>query len=294
MKEERVMNKRTADSITRRGFLTTCGITAASVATGRKQVLSMSSRNKKIPIGVQLYSVREDCAKDFPGVLKAVSKMGYDGVEFAGYHNRSAKEIRTMLDDNGLRCCGTHTAMETLSAENFQRTVDFNKGIGNIYLIVPWLPEEQHTTKQSWLDTAAVFNDLDEKAREQDMRVGYHNHMFEFKPVNGELPWDIFFGNTNKSVIMQFDTGNALHGGGDPLPFLKKYPGRAVTVHIKEYSASNPKALVGEGDIDWAEIFQVCETTGGTKWYIVEQEQYPYPPLESIDRCLNNLRKMGK
>ena len=79
-----------------------------------------------------------------------------------------------------------------------------------------------------------------------------------------------------------------------PLPFLKKYPGRAVTVHVKEYSASNPKALVGEGDINWEELFEVCETVGGTEWYIVEQEQYPYSPLESIDRCLQNMRKMGK
>ncbi|MBN1294548.1 MAG: sugar phosphate isomerase/epimerase [Candidatus Latescibacteria bacterium] len=252
------------------------------------------SRGKKIPIGVQLYSVRDDCKKDFPGVLEAIAEMGYDGVEFAGYHDRSAKEIRKMLDDNGLKACGTHTAMNTLEGDNFQKTVDFNKEIGNIYLIVPWLDEKEHKTKQAWLARAAQFNELDEKARDQNMRVGYHNHMFEFTPIDGELPWDIFFGNTNKSVIMQFDTGNALHGGGNPLPFLKKYPGRAVTVHVKEYSATNPKALVGEGDINWKELFEVCETIGGTEWYIVEQEQYPYPPLESIDRCLKNLRSMGK
>lgn len=279
--------------VSRRRFLKTAGLALASTGLITGQATALS-RNKKIPIGVQLYSVREDCAKDFPGVLRAIGKMGYDGVEFAGYHDRTAKDIRAMLDDNGLKACGTHTAMNTLLGDEFQRTVDFNKELGNPYLIVPWLSPEEHTTKQAWLKTAALFNDLDEKARAQDMRVGYHNHMHEFTAINGELPWDIFFGNTNKSVIMQFDTGNALHGGGDPLPFLKKYPGRAVTVHVKEYSATNPKALVGEGDIKWDELFGVCESIGGTKWYIVEQEQYPYPPMASIERCLKNLRAMGK
>ena len=291
---EEIMDIIINKAVTRRKFMAAGSVAIAALTTGGTKVSPMSRFKKKIPIGVQLYSVRDDCKKDLPGVLKAIANMGYDGVEFAGYHGRSAKELRTMLDDNGLKCCGTHTAMGTLLDDNFQRTVDFNKGIGNKYLIVPWLSEDEHKTKKAWLDRAALFNDLDEKARKQGMQVGYHNHMHEFKPINGELPWDIFFGNTNKDVIMQFDTGNALHGGGDPLPFLKNYPGRAVTVHVKEYSATNPKALVGEGDINWKELFEVCETVGGTKWYIVEQEQYPYPPLESIERCLNNMRKMGK
>jgi sugar phosphate isomerase/epimerase len=90
---------------------------------------------------------------------------------------------------------------------------------------------------------------------------------------------------------MQFDTGNAMHGGADALPFLDRYPGRAVTVHLKEHSASNDKALIGEGDIPWNEVFARCETTAGTKWYIVEQESYAYPPLECVDRCSRSSRR---
>src|SRR5690349_10678996 len=138
------------------------------------------------------------------------------------------------------------------------------------------------------------MNDIAEKVKPHGFVTGYHNHHTEFHPMEGELPWDIFFGNARQDVVMQFDVGNALHGGGHAAPFLKKYPGRALTVHVKEFSATNDKALIGEGDVDWAEIFQLCETIGNTEWYIVEQESYAYPPLECIDRCLQNLRNMGK
>lgn len=92
---------------------------------------------------------------------------------------------------------------------------------------------------------------------------------------------------------MQLDTGNALVGGAEPAPILKRYPGRALTVHLKEHSATNDKALIGEGDVDWPLIFDLCENVGGTEWYIVEQETYPVPPLEAVRNCLENLRKMG-
>jgi sugar phosphate isomerase/epimerase len=93
---------------------------------------------------------------------------------------------------------------------------------------------------------------------------------------------------------MQLDTGNALHGGADPVPFVEKYPGRATTVHLKEMSKTNDKALIGEGDVRWDDIFRVCETIGGTEWYIVEQESYAYPPMECVERCLKILKEMGK
>jgi sugar phosphate isomerase/epimerase len=90
---------------------------------------------------------------------------------------------------------------------------------------------------------------------------------------------------------MQIDTGNAMSGGGDPIAVLKKYPGRAVTVHLKEYSTTNPKALLGEGDVKWGELFKLCRTIGGTKWYIVEEEKDTVPPMEGIDISLKNLKR---
>jgi len=248
----------------------------------------------KLPIALQLYSVREDAAKNLPYVLEEVAKMGYDGVEFAGYYGHSAPEIKKWLDDNGLKCEGAHLGIDTLLGDALAATVEAQATLGNKFLIVPGLPAARTSSKAAWLETAGVMNEISDRLAPHGMRTGYHNHHTEFLPMDGELPWDIFFGNTKPEVIMQFDVGNALHGGGHAAPFLKAYPGRAATVHVKEYSATNDKALIGEGDVDWAEIFGLCETIGNTEWYVVEQESYAYPPLECAAKCLQNLRAMGK
>ncbi len=248
----------------------------------------------RIPIGLQLYSVRQECEKDLPGVLGAVAKMGYDGVEFAGYYGRTAQELRALLDDVGLKCCGTHIGLDTILGDELPRTIEFNQTLGNKYLIVPGLSQERTASRAAWLETAGLFAEASRRAAADGMLVGYHNHWIEFKELDGELPWDTFFGNTPKEVVMQLDIGNALHGGGDPIPYIERYPGRALTVHLKEYSATNDKALIGEGDVNWQQCFDLCESVGGTQWYIVEQESYAFPPLVCVEKCLQNLRAMGK
>ena len=255
-----------------------------------------------IPIGLQLYSIREDCGKDLPGTLKAVAEMGYEGVEFAGYHDHCAGDLRKMLDDLGLICCGTHTGLDTLLGDELCKTVEFNKTLGNPYLIVPGLPEECRSSRSAWQETARVFNGISEKVRPLDMWTGYHNHHVEFTELEGETPWDTFFGNTDKEVVMQLDTGNALSGGGDCVDILKRYPGRATTVHLKPYTvepgredrSAGFRPIIGEDDIPWHEVFDLCETTGGTEWYIVEYESDAYPPLEAVKKCLDALKAMGK
>jgi len=251
----------------------------------------------KIPVALQLYSVRDDCARDLPGTLKAVAEMGYEGVEFAGYHGRSADELRKMLNDLGLKVAGTHIGIDTLLGDELKKTVKFNKTIGNQYLIVPWLPDQYRSSKDAWLKTARLMNDIAKKVKPEGMRVGYHNHAVEFQPIDGEMPWDIFFGAAVPDVVMQLDTGNAMHGkvsSDGVLEIVKRYPGRAVTVHLKEFSSKNEKALIGEGEMRWKQFFKLCETVGGTEWYIVEQESYAYKPLECARRCVENLRKMLK
>ncbi len=249
-----------------------------------------------IPIGLQLYSIRDDCKKDLPGTLAAVANMGYDGVEFAGYYDRPAAELRQMLDDLGLVCCGTHIKLDTMLGDALAATVEFNKALGNRFLIVPSLPEARRNSRAAWLETAGVFNQVAERLDPHGLRIGYHNHHIEFTPMDGELPWDTFFGNTAGDVVMQLDTGNCLHGGADPVQFLKRYPGRATTVHLKGYDskAADHWSLTGEGEIDWEAVFAECEGSGGTEWYIVEQESYAHPPLVCVEKCLKNLRAMGK
>ena len=248
----------------------------------------------RIPIALQLYSVREDCSKDLPGTLAAVAKMGYEGVEFAGYYDRSAAELRKIADDLGLKIVGTHIGLETLLGDAFDATVAFNQTLGNKFLIVPGLAKERTASRAAWTETAAVFNGVADKLKPLGMYTGYHNHHTEFAPLDGELPWDTFFANTKPEVVMQADNGNALHGDADVNAFLQKYPGRALTVHLKEYSKTNDKAIIGEGDIPWKEFFRLCESIGNTQWYIVEQESYAFPPIECVDRCLQALKAMGK
>lgn len=249
----------------------------------------------KIPVALQLYSVRENCASDLPKTLEAVANMGYEGVEFAGYHGRSADDLRKMLDNLGLRVAGTHISIDALLGDELQRTIEFNHILGNRFLIVPWLPEERRSSKTAWLETAHLMNEIAERVRPEGMRVGYHNHAIEFQPIDGDLPWDIFFRAATPNVVMQLDTGNAMHGGVSPdgiLEIIERYPGRAATVHLKEFSSKNERALIGEGDMEWQEFFSLCETIGGTEWYIVEQESYAFPPIECVRRCIKNLKEM--
>ena len=256
----------------------------------------------RIPIGLQLYSVRHDLQRDTRGTLKAVADMGYEGVEFAGPPQQSAEELRRLLDEFGLVCCGWHTPFALVQDDQLEETIEFNKVLDNRFVIVPGLPEECRNSRDAWLKTAEFFNRLARKLAAHDMMTGYHNHTVEFTPMEGQLPWDTFFGNTDKAVVMQLDTGNALFGGGDVVSVLERYPGRAVTVHLKPYSKEagrdDPhqgfRPLIGDDDIPWQDVFRLCETVGGTEWYIVEYESDAFTPLEAVDRCLQGLKAMGK
>lgn len=247
---------------------------------------------RKIPIALQLYSVRKLCAEDLPGTLAGLKKAGYEGVEFAGYHNRTAAELKKLLDDNGLKCCGTHTSIATLTGDEFQKTVDFNKTIGNKNLIVPSLPKKHFASKADVLEVAKMFTEINAKAKAQGMRAGYHNHAIEFQKIDGELPWNLIFQNTPKDFIMQVDTGNATHGGGDPLAAIKAFPGRTKSAHIKEVSATKKGALIGEGDTDWKTLLSTLEKTGGIEWFIIEEESGLHPGLEAPAKSLTNLKRL--
>ena len=255
----------------------------------------------RIPIGLELYSVRHDLAADVSGTLKAVADMGYDGVEFAGAPQHSAEELRALLDKFGLVCCGWHTPFNLVQDDTLEDTIAFNKILGNKYVIIPGIPGNLVSTLADWRKMADFFNQLADKLAPHGMMTGYHNHHTEFKPMDGGTPWDTFFGNTNKGVIMQFDLGNALYGGADLVAIMEKYPGRSETIHLKPYSKEAGKddprqgfqPLIGEDSVPWDDIFRLCEA-GGTKWYIVEYESDAYPPMVSVEKCLKSLKAMGK
>jgi len=281
--------------LSRRSFLATGAASVAALgmmSSGCTKEERGSMAKGKIPIGVQLYSVRSVAEKDLSGTLAKVAQMGYEGVEFAGYYGHNAKDIRKMLDDNGLVCCGTHTQMADLADDKLAATLEFNKTLGNKYVIVPWLQPNETNPREAWLAYAKRFNELAAKLESQGMKIGYHNHAHDFAPVGDTTGWDLLASNTRPDVIMQIDTGNAWSGGADPITYLRRYPGRSVTVHLKEFSATNKNAMIGEGDVKWAEVFKLCRSIGGTRWYIIEEEKDAYPPLEGIEISLRNLKKM--
>jgi sugar phosphate isomerase/epimerase len=275
----------------RRSFLrATTAVAAGAWAISALPTFADETK-KKIPIALELYSVRNELPKDFAGVLKQIGEMGYQGVEFASLQERTQKDpkaLRKLLDDCGLKCCGTHTPLQTLQGDALKVTIDLHKTLGNKFLICPSLSAKD---AQGWTNLAKQFNDIAAKCKEQDMFVGYHSHAGDYKKFDGKTSWEIFFDNTNPEVIHQLDVGNTLSGGGDPIAMLKKYPGRTKSCHLKDHGG--PKdAAIGEGEIDWKTLLETFESVGGTEWYIVEYESAN--PLEKIKVCLDNLHKWGR
>jgi len=282
------MNTVVSSTLSRRHFLQSTALGVAGATLGLAGA-AQAAASKKVPVGLQLYSVREQCAKDLPGVLAQVAKIGYKGVEFAGYHGRNAKDLRKLLDDNGLVACGTHTGFDTIQPDKLKETIEFNQTIGNKFLIVPWM---EGKSKQEWLDKAKFFNEQLVAVKAAGMYLGYHAHAHDFTKFEGTSAWDLFFGTTKPEVVMQLDTSNCRDGGADPVEVLKQYPGRAITIHIKP-SGAGPEAAIGEDKVDWKAVFAFCESKGGTQWYVVEHETSK-DPMDAIKRNFEALKKMGK
>jgi sugar phosphate isomerase/epimerase len=281
------MNASTSHPMTRRSFLHRTAATGAGLACSL--AAPQAAESKKIPVGLQLYSVREQCAKNLPATLEDVARIGFRHVEFAGYHGRNAKDLRKLLDANGLAACGTHTPYESVLPARLQETIDFNLTIGNKFLIVPWMEAK---SKQAWLDKAKQFNEIAQKLKPHGLLTGYHAHAHDFEKFDGQSAWDIFFGSTTPDVVMQLDTSNCLDGGADPVAVLKKYPGRALSIHLKAHGGG-PEAVFGEDKVPWPAVFEFCETQGRTQIYVVEHESGK-DPIAAVKRAYLALQKMGK
>jgi sugar phosphate isomerase/epimerase len=281
-------------NLSRRDFLAAAAGTAAAVSlTGAVSLGQEQPKadKKPIPVGLQLYSVRQQAAKDMAGTIAAVAKMGYEGVEFAGYGSHKAEDLRKMLDENKIKCCGTHTQWDTLSDANLAATIEFNKILGNKYLIVPMITVRETDAKAAWQKYAEQFNALVEKVKPHGMYVGYHNHDGDLRPLGDTTSLDVLISNTKPDVIMQLDTYWVFAAGADPAVYLKRYPGRTRTTHLKEWTNDKRIAMIGEGDTKWDELFKLYETISNIEWYIIEEERSP-TPMEAVDQCLKGYRKL--
>lgn len=261
--------------------------------TGLARGASLNAK-AKTPLGLELWSVRHQCEEELPAVLKAVAEMGYASVEIAhSYYGFDASTWRKLLDKNGLRSCGMHMGLRALEGDAFDETVKKNKTIGTPYLIVASLPKKRLASVEAIIETANYFNQLAERLEPHGMKVGYHCHGGDFAKVGDRTAWEIFGENTKADVLLQLDIGNCLGGGGDPIAMMKKFPGRSASLHLKDHGGK-PGAVFGEGEVDWKEVFQLAETIGGTKEYIIEEEGRKGPEaLEAVRRAMANFRKMG-
>lgn len=249
-----------------------------------------------IPIALQLYSVRDACAQDMMQVLQQVAAMGYDGVEFAGFHDHDAGDLAQALDRLGLKCAGTHTHLAQLDDANIQKTLEDHHTLQARYVTVPGLPEANRANRDAWLDSARQMTAAHQKLQQANLQAGFHCHFHDLAPVDetGESGWDIVAQHTPDSFVMQFDTANAMQSGSDPVAPLRQYPGRAELVHLKEYAGGHGKAILGQGDVPWHDVFDACQTVGGTQWYIIEFERSAdgSDPLLVAEKCVANLRKL--
>ena len=278
----------------RRQFVKSSVLTAAALAGTR--ALAAPAKGRNIPIAVQLYSVRDDCGKDFNAALAAVAKMGAAGVEFAGYYNYGgkAKELRAKLDELGLKAAATHIGTNTLRGDALSKTIEFHKEIGCKYLIVPGDGDFTNPEKSKAL--AEFFNETAAKLKPHGMACGYHNHTGEFAKCGDSNHWELFAERTSKDVVLQVDCGWAAAAGQDCADLMKRHPGRMKVVHIKPTvfgAAAGKKAIFGEDSVPWASVLTACRETGGTEWLTLEQEAYPdgKTPMECTALSLAALKK---
>lgn len=252
---------------------------------------------KKIPIGIELYSVREELKKDLMGTVRAVARMGYEGVEFFSPYIEwtpdYAKEVRKLLDDLGIVCYSTHNGNRTFLPETIDKAIEINRIIGSKYVVMASAGKVANL--DGWKKVADQLNEAAAKMKPAGLRTGFHNHQTEFHVLEGQRPMDVLAKNTGKDVILQLDVGTCVHAGADPVAWIEKNPGRIVSVHCKDWSsdpAKGYKVLLGEGSAPWKKVFAAAEKVGGVEFYLVEQEGSAYSPMETIEKCLAAMKKV--
>jgi len=183
-------------------------------------------------------------------------------------------------------------ATGALLGDNLARTIEFNKTLGNRFLIIA-ADKPRMSARNTIMELAGILNDSCEKLAAEGMFCGYHAHGFDFETVDGEVAWEILFGNTVKNVIMQMDIGNCANGGGDPIHELRKFPGRTKSLHLKDFGGP-AGSVIGEGKADWPTIFALCDELHPVEWYVVEEGGADGLGFEVCGRSLQALRAMGK
>jgi sugar phosphate isomerase/epimerase len=278
-------------------------MTAATLLTRR---LGFAADDHKIEkIGLQLYTVRDLMKQDLDGTLSKVAAVGYKEVEFAGYFDHSPKDVRAAVDRHGLTAPSAHIDYKNLG-DKFPEVIEAAKVVGHEYLVNPWIDEEIRKQPDGWKQAAETFNRAGEACKKAGIQFAYHNHWFEFLPVNGKLPYDLLLTECDPNLVkMELDLCWITVGGQDPLRYFDRYPGRFPLVHVKDVKRVPPVTAggaqdfgssmkdmteVGSGIIDWKKIFAQSDKAG-IKHYFVEHDN-PKKPLESIKKSYDYLARL--
>lgn len=273
-----------SDQHDRRTFLTTLGGAALALASSRRLSALVGKTRKIKRVGLQLYTVRDAMQKDVPGTLAKVAQIGYKEVEFAGYFGHSPSEIRELVKKNGLTAPSSHVAYPE-SMDAWKKTVDDAKTAGHEYVTVAWTPEDKRTGPDAWKRIADTYNQAGKVAKDSGLHFAYHNHDYELAKSGDVVPLDALFQNTDPALVtFEMDLYWMVHGGADPLAYMKKYRGRVAMVHVKDAKGDAAKTMtaVGQGTIDFKKIFEWDEDHGAhIKHYFVEHDQ-PEDPFASI------------
>jgi sugar phosphate isomerase/epimerase len=250
----------------------------------------------RLPVALQMYTVRDAAAEDFVGTLKQVAEMGYEGVEFAGTFDMAAGELKKIIDDLGLGVAGAHVGKPDLT-ENLQAAADYYGELGAKYLVTSGLTEKElQETAEGWKEGAKIYEEIGANCKELGFRFAYHNHSFEFAQFDGKYGLDIFYDSSDPDLVKgEIDVYWVQHGNECPVEFLKRHGDRSPLIHIKDMVADDSRTFteVGTGIIDFGPVFEVCESTGA-EWYIIEQDTCEGPSIESARTSLESMKKWGK
>lgn len=238
----------------------------------------LTALKSPIPISVQLWSVKEMVKQDFEGTLTKLSEMGFQGVEFAGDfgpYKDDAAGLKRFLDSLGLKPSGAHVSMKLLKNIDSDKLLGFLKDVGVELVIVP-------ADSRAWNDEGieSLVNDLNKlsaRLAEKGLLIGYHNHDKEFGSFLKQTYWDYIAQNTYEEVLLQLDVGWVNFAGKNAQHFVKRYPGRTLTTHIKirTKGSTGQNTIIGEDSFDWGGLVQTYLSHGGTRWLVVEQEEHP-------------------
>jgi len=248
-----------------------------------------------IPVGLELYSVRNELKKDPEGTVRAVAEMGFQCVEFYApyfeWTESQTKQMRKLLEDLGIRCYSTHNESSYMTKEKIGRARDMNLILGTKYVVMAW--SDPKGKLDAWKEVADSLNFAADQLEPSGLKAGYHNHQQEFLRVENQRPIELLAKNTKPSIMLQLDVGTCLAAGGDPVAWIRANPGRIRSLHLKDWSpdpAKGFKVMFGEGTADWKNIFAAAESGGGVEFYLLEQEGSRMSELDTARQCLDSFR----